>query len=470
VGLGDVGLHRPAPIREFPAEHTGGARAAQNDTRVGQQLEQWLSADQKTSLGGPATQAWKRLEQPLLLEARTGPRPIGVAQQPRHVFQKGRITTAEGEHRPGTERRQRCADRDARRHSPEAGLVGAGPGSPTRCCVGSRLRREVDYAPEPVLYFPDWRQTVTNRAWMILMYGDDRTYGGNKGYDDGIDRYSYDNRVANSKQLAEGDLVVIAGRDKRRGLPRIAGLARVMTVDVLKSTKEVARCPVCRKPRFKTRGTLTPLYRCDNGHEFDEPRVEIVNVNRKIARFGDTYRNAQGAMTVAQLQDAQEHKRDGSSIRALNFEKLQRHLSWDRELHTVAQPQGYPDPDAAARVDEAAKPLALHIAKQRFPTLRVEAQTHSNPGFDLAVFNGQELVRYIEVKSTTRGDPVFYMSDYQREFSRLYSASYSLLVLASLDLVANTCSPQWFDGWIGDRVEMRPVQWRGSLSVNGRDN
>src|SRR6202011_3757990 len=66
VGLGDVTLHRPAPIRQFPAEHPGGARATQNDTRGGQQLEQWLCAYEKTSFGGPATQAWEHLEQTLL--------------------------------------------------------------------------------------------------------------------------------------------------------------------------------------------------------------------------------------------------------------------------------------------------------------------------------------------------------------------------------------------------------------------
>jgi hypothetical protein len=304
---------------------------------------------------------------------------------------------------------------------------------------------------------------MAERAWMILAYGEDRAYGGNKGYEDGVDHYSYDNRVANSMQLAKGDLVVMADREGRRGPPRIAGIARVVGVDPGGTTKDVGHCPVCGKTRFKAREHRTPLYRCDNGHEFDEPVIEAVGVKGRIARFGDTYRDARGAMTVAELNGAQLHRRDGSSIRELYPAKLQRYLSWDVELNAVARPGGYPDPAAAAKVDEAAKPLARRIAEARYPGLTVVPQDQSNPGFDILVLDGETAVRYIEVKSTTKADGGFYMSDFQREFSRALAGKYSLLVLANLDLAAGTCTPHWFDGWVSDHVEMRPVQWRGSL-------
>jgi len=136
---------------------------------------------------------------------------------------------------------------------------------------------------------------VPERSWMILAYGDDRAYGGNKGYEDGLDHYSYDNRVANSRRLATGDLVVIADRDGRRGPPMIAGIARVRRIDAGPVTKEVGHCPECGKTRFKLRENRSPRYRCDNGHEFDEPTIELVPVEGFVARFGDTYRDARGA-------------------------------------------------------------------------------------------------------------------------------------------------------------------------------
>ena len=304
---------------------------------------------------------------------------------------------------------------------------------------------------------------MVERAWMILAYGEDRAYGGNQGYEDSVDRYSYDNRVANSLRLAEGDLVVVAGRDGRRGPPLIAGIARVVDVEATDATKDVGHCPVCGKTRFKARENRQPLYRCDHGHEFDEPVIEAVQVRAFVARFGDTYRDARGAMTVAELKAAQLHQRDGSSIRELDSGKLRNYLTWDRELNQVTHPRGYPDPEAAAMVDEAAKPIARRLAEERYPGLRVEQRGHANPGFDLAVWDGEVLVRYVEVKGTTRAEAGFYMSDYQRQFSRQNAGRYSLLLLADLDLGAGTCTPHWFDGFIGDHVDMRAIQWRGSL-------
>jgi len=107
-------------------------------------------------------------------------------------------------------------------------------------------------------------------------------------------------------------------------------------------------------------------------------------------------------VTVVELKDAQLHRGDGSSIRELDSQKLMRYLSWDRELQIVARPGGYPDPEAAAKVDAAAKPLAVRIVQERYPGLTVTSQSHSNPGFDITVRDGSTIVRYVEVKSRRR--------------------------------------------------------------------
>ena len=304
---------------------------------------------------------------------------------------------------------------------------------------------------------------MPERAWMLLAYGDDRAYGGNDGYSDSQDHYSYDNRVANSRQLSAGDLVVMADKSGKGGAPRITGIARVQAVEPGAASKEVGHCPVCGKTRFKPRKNRTPLYRCDNGHEFDEQVIEVVPIKGLVARFGGTYRDARDAMTVAELRAAQVHKGDGSSIRQLDLERLQRFIRWDADLQAVAKPGDYPDPKAAALVDAAAKPLAKALTEERYPGALVVPQDQVNPGFDIAVYKGDQLIRYVEVKATVTRPGGFYMSDYQLEFSKRNADRYSLLVLVGLDIAAGTADAHWFDGAVDGHVELRAVQWRGSL-------
>ena len=140
------------------------------------------------------------------------------------------------------------------------------------------------------------------KAWLMLAYGDDRAYGGNEGYSDSTDRYSFDSRVPNWKQVTSGDLAVIGGRLRPRGAPEVIGFARVQRVTSSAGSKLVRRCPQCGHPRFKGRSTKQPRWRCDNGHEFDVPVDETVQVQQVVAWFDDTYRPAIGALTAAQAQ------------------------------------------------------------------------------------------------------------------------------------------------------------------------
>ncbi len=48
------------------------------------------------------------------------------------------------------------------------------------------------------------------RVWSLLTLADERQYGGNVGYDDTpASVYRYDSAVANSRQVTEGDIVVL---------------------------------------------------------------------------------------------------------------------------------------------------------------------------------------------------------------------------------------------------------------------
>lgn len=293
---------------------------------------------------------------------------------------------------------------------------------------------------------------MADQAWMFLAFGSDATYLGNEGYEDSVYKYSYDDTVNNCWKVKEGDLAVIAGRESRSGPPVIVGLARIATIRHGPGTKPARYCPECREVHFWPR-QRDPKYRCKNGHEFAEPIVEMVAVEAFVAEFGGTYREVRGAMSPTNLRHAQRSWGDINSIRAMNPDALSTYLSWDAEVQNVVNPAGYPDPEAAARVDAAAMPLAVRIAQERYPGLLVKHEQHNNPGYDLAVLDGAELVRRIEVKSTTREDGRFYMSAFQRDYSETHAASYSLLVLAGLDIGSATCDPRWFDGRVEDHVK-----------------
>ena len=156
-------------------------------------------------------------------------------------------------------------------------------------------------------------------AWLMLAYGPDRAYGGNTGYDDRTDRYTFDSNVPNWKRVAVGDLAVVATRDPGTRLPLIVATAQVRRITRGPSRKTVRRCPKCRHPRFKERLTKVPRWRCDFGHEFDAPLEEPVDVTSVIAWFGDTYQTLAQPVSFERFRTAQIHAHNSNAIRPLNL-------------------------------------------------------------------------------------------------------------------------------------------------------
>lgn len=166
----------------------------------------------------------------------------------------------------------------------------------------------------------------TEAAWLLLAYGEDRAYGGNAGYDDGADHYSYDSNVANWTRVKSGDRVIVAARDGTRGPPLGVGWAKVARVTREPGVKEVGRCPSCGHPRFKARLTKRPRWRCDNGHEFDEPTVFEQPVTELTAWFGGSYKRLSRPLASSVLRHAQIRFGDGNSIRAIDWRLIERHI------------------------------------------------------------------------------------------------------------------------------------------------
>jgi hypothetical protein len=122
------------------------------------------------------------------------------------------------------------------------------------------------------------------RAWSLYAHAGENPYAGHTGYDDSAGRhYSYDSRVANHRQVRVGDLVVVRGPDTSHG----AGFIPQVSED--EGIKIYSRCPTCKTSQLERRKTLSPIFRCTNGHTFDEPIKSEERVTRYRAEFAPGY-------------------------------------------------------------------------------------------------------------------------------------------------------------------------------------
>ena len=122
------------------------------------------------------------------------------------------------------------------------------------------------------------------RAWSLFSHDTANPYAGHGGYDDVPGRrYSYDSDVPNHRNVAIGDLIIVRGPDASHG----AGF--VSRIKETKGTKQHNRCPQCRTSQLERRKTLSPPFRCTNGHAFDKPVQTEDPVTRFRAEFGSSY-------------------------------------------------------------------------------------------------------------------------------------------------------------------------------------
>lgn len=126
------------------------------------------------------------------------------------------------------------------------------------------------------------------QAWSFKAIDkNDLRYWGNDGYhDDSSVFYRYDSFVANHKKVKQGDIVIITNRDKLLG---------ISVINLLKShpiQKKRNKCTHidCNSKKILLRKTIKPEWRCDNGHEFDTPRVVFEPAIEFIANYSDDYK------------------------------------------------------------------------------------------------------------------------------------------------------------------------------------
>lgn len=128
---------------------------------------------------------------------------------------------------------------------------------------------------------------MVQQAWSFkaIEKGDLR-YWGNDGYhDDSSTFYRYDSSVPNHKQVKVGDIVIVTNRDKVLG---ISVINTITTRDISKKRNKCAHLE-CDAKKIHYRKTLTPRWRCDNGHEFNSPREVFHPAKEFIAKYDSQY-------------------------------------------------------------------------------------------------------------------------------------------------------------------------------------
>jgi putative restriction endonuclease len=205
------------------------------------------------------------------------------------------------------------------------------------------------------------------RAWSCIALGDERQYGGNSGYDDELtSKYSFDSNVANHKQVSKGDVIVL--RDNHRAL----GLAEVEEVTSSFGTKLIRRCPVCQTTGLKERVKKHPKWRCNNGHEFENPSEVEEPVNKYVARFGSTFARLEHAISVTQLKSTALRPSDQLSIEELDLAGLERLLlpTGEEALGVVVAAGFLKSPASAEANEELETDVARSAADEREQVLR----------------------------------------------------------------------------------------------------
>ncbi|OHX65106.1 hypothetical protein [Flammeovirga pacifica] len=142
------------------------------------------------------------------------------------------------------------------------------------------------------------------RLWFFKSSGSDATYGDGKGwYNDVISKqYEFDNKVANSQQIKEGDKVLIF--DKIKAL----GQAKVVKLEKWPCKKNIYRCPHCDNTTFDRRRTKTPEYKCGKcKKEFDEPVIEEIDINKYRVSYGDTFKVINDEILITSLKDGTKY-------------------------------------------------------------------------------------------------------------------------------------------------------------------
>lgn len=128
---------------------------------------------------------------------------------------------------------------------------------------------------------------------------------------------------------------------------------------------------------------------------------------------------------------------------------------------------GYASSDAGREVERFAVRVVLGRLAAEYPGVQIAEMARNHPGFDIRVGPADDPIAFVEVKGTQSAEPVFWMTEGERQFSIREAQRYLLMVVSGIDLTGLGGHELHVraGGVVGDGVAMEPSQWRGRLAT-----
>ena len=178
--------------------------------------------------------------------------------------------------------------------------------------------------------------------WILKTVDDNElSYISNDGHADDLKtKYVYDNNVPNCLQIKKGDIAVIVNKEK------VLGLAKIPRILIYNSTKIRRGCPVCNNTNYEERKTKLPKFRCNKGHEFEEPVAETVEVTQYEAYYSESFISPSKKVTVDKIRPYHDKGYNRNmSMQSLSKDFLEDFF--DNEYSQLLNEVPYPESDDA---------------------------------------------------------------------------------------------------------------------------
>lgn len=131
-----------------------------------------------------------------------------------------------------------------------------------------------------MLAFKEYSMKNITSLWILKTVSEEDKASQTDSYGDSLtEYYNYDNLVPNSRQIAVNDLAILINKQT------ILGFSKIGNIDIINGSKTIRRCPICPSTTIDKRKVKKPVYRCNKGHEFDNPSEEVKSVTKYRANF-----------------------------------------------------------------------------------------------------------------------------------------------------------------------------------------
>lgn len=131
------------------------------------------------------------------------------------------------------------------------------------------------------------------------------------------------------------------------------------------------------------------------------------------------------------------------------------------------QRESQPHYPARSAIEQYAVDVVLRLLSTEHAGVEIDELPPNNPGYDIRVGPPANPARYVNVRATRSAEPVFWLTEGERQFSVVNSERFELFVIAGIDPngTATTHRVYRHAGAVQSQsVLLEPSQWRGKLT------